>query len=152
MKINAATKRALEKAVAREAVPKRVKPRGNGGTAAHIAFGFAGEDMAADYLTELGYRIIARNARVGHCELDIIARDGDDLVFAEVRSRRENPVAAPEDTVGPAKLEKLTRAASLWAQRENYQGFCRIDLIAVTELHGGGFNLEHIKNITESVL
>ena len=93
-----------------------------------------------------------RNVRVGHCEIDIIARDGDELVFAEVRARRANPIAAPEDTVGPVKLERLTRAAELWTQKANYMGFWRIDLVAVTLYDDGEMNIELVKSITEPIL
>ena len=66
--------------------------------------------------------------------------------------RDTNPVAAPEDTVGPVKLERLTRAAELWTQKANYMGFWRIDLVAVTLYDGGEMNIELIKNITEPVI
>lgn len=119
--------------------------------AAHLAFGAAGEELARRYLAELGYRIVGVNVRVGHCEIDVIASDGDELVFAEVRTRRDNPVSAPEDSVGPVKLERLVRAAALWTQNMNYDGFWRIDLVAITSLENGEMKLEHIKNITEPI-
>lgn len=155
MRLNAKVVRALEKSLSREnycAPHAAGMPRAAGGRAAHLAFGAAGEEAAARYLAGLGYTILHRNVRVGHCEIDIIARDGDELVFAEVRARRANPVAAPEDTVGPVKLERLTRAAELWTQNANYMGFWRIDLVAVTLYDGGEMNIELIKNITEPVI
>ena len=109
------------------------------------------EETAARYLAGLGYTILHRNVRVGHCEIDVIASDGDELVFAEVRTRRDNPVSAPEDSVGPVKLERLVRAAALWTQNMNYDGFWRIDLVAITSLENGEMKLEHIKNITEPI-
>lgn len=155
MKINAKVMRALERAAAREdswskSMPGR--PRETAGRPAHLVFGAAAEEAAARYLAGLGYEILDRNVRVGHCEIDIIARDGDELVFAEVRARRANPVAAPEDTVGPVKLERLTRAAELWTQNANYLGFWRIDLAAVTLRDGGEMNIELIKSITEPLI
>lgn len=155
MKINAKVMRALEKSAAREAGgERRITERQSetAGRPAHLVFGAAAEEAAARYLAGLGYKIFDRNVRVGHCEIDIIARDGDELVFAEVRARRANPVAAPEDTVGPVKLERLTRAAELWTQNANYLGFWRIDLVAVTLYDGGEMNIELIKNITEPVI
>ena len=114
--------------------------------------GMDGESAARDYLTGIGARILDTNVKLSGGEIDIIARDGDELVFAEVRARRANPVAAPEDTVGPVKLERLTRAAELWTQKANYMGFWRIDLVAVTLYDGGEMNIELIKNITEPVI
>lgn len=154
MRINAKVMRALEKSVAREncgAARAAEKSRETKERPVHLAFGAAAEETAARYLAGLGYTILHRNVRVGHCEIDIIARDGDELVFAEVRARRANPVAAPEDTVGPVKLERLTRAAELWTQHANYMGFWRIDLVAVTLYDGGEMNIELIKNITEPI-
>lgn len=154
MRINAKVMRALEKSVAREnygAARAAEKPRETKERPAHLDFGAAAEETAARYLAGLGYTILHRNVRVGHCEIDIIARDGDELVFAEVRARRANPVAAPEDTVGPVKLERLTRAAELWTQNANYMGFWRIDLVAVTLYDGGEMNIELIKSITEPI-
>ena len=97
-------------------------------------------------------RFCTETSASARCEIDIIARDGDELVFAEVRARRANPIAAPEETVGPVKLERLTRAAELWTQKANYMGFWRIDLVAVTLYDGGEMNIELIKNITEPVI
>lgn len=154
MRIDAKVLRALEKSSARETRPApcaAADSRANGEKAAHLAFGAAGEEIARRYLAELGYRIVDVNVRVGHCEIDVIARDGDELVFAEVRTRRDNPVAAPEDSVGPVKLERLMRAAALWTQNMNYDGFWRIDLVAITSLENGEMKLEHIKNITEPI-
>ena len=155
MRIDAKVRRALEKSVAREncgAVRIAEKPRETKERPAHLAFGAAAEESAARYLAGLGYAILDRNVRVGHCEIDIIARDGDELVFAEVRARRANPIAAPEETVGPVKLERLTRAAELWTQQANYMGFWRIDLVAITSYDGGEMKIEHIKSITEQIL
>lgn len=152
MRIDAKVRRALEKSTAREnnGAPRMTgKLRETKERPAHLAFGALGEELAANYLAASGYTILHRNVRVGRCEIDIIARDGDELVFAEVRARRANPIAAPEETVGPVKLERLTRAAELWTQKANYMGFWRIDLVAVTQYDGGEINIELIKSITE---
>ena len=80
MRINAKVMRALEKSVAREncgAARAAEKPRETKERPAHLAFGAAAEETAARYLAGLGYTILHRNVRVGHCEIDIIARDGD---------------------------------------------------------------------------
>ena len=155
MRIDAKVRRALEKSTAREnnGAPRMTgELRETKERPAHLAFGAAGEELAANYLAASGYTILHKNVRVGHCEIDIIARDGDELVFAEVRARRANPIAAPEETVGPVKLERLTRAAELWSQQANYMGFWRIDLLAITSYDGGEMKIEHIKSITEPIV
>ncbi|MBI2321585.1 MAG: YraN family protein [Chloroflexi bacterium] len=56
--------------------------------------GRTGEDLAATHLAHLGYAILKRNVRVGHGEIDLLARHGDELVFVEVRLRRGGDAAA----------------------------------------------------------
>ena len=58
--------------------------------------GRAGEDAAADWLEKAGMRILARNWRSGSYELDLVCRDGDELVFVEVRLRGKGSLASPE--------------------------------------------------------
>jgi putative endonuclease len=81
----------------------------------------------------MGCRILARNLRIGGCELDIVARDGDTILFVEVRSRASDTPVAPEDTVGPAKQRQVKRAADAWIRRYGRREYYyRFDIIAVT--------------------
>jgi putative endonuclease len=118
----------------------------------HLQTGKYGEEKAADYLTHIGYRIIAKNVSCRHGEIDIIANDGDEIVFVEVRTRSFGWLMPPECTVGPEKIKKLKKAARIWTENRNYTGFWRIDLIAITLKEGSGPSIEHIKNITEGIL
>lgn len=117
--------------------------------APHLATGARGEELAAELLRGEGMTIIGRNVREGHCEMDIVAQDGDEVVFAEVRTRTDNKFMSPEDSVGPQKLKKLVRAGRLWTERLGYNGFWRIDLVAVTMADGEPPRIEHYKSITE---
>ena len=65
----------------------------------HLEFGAAGEDAAVKYLESKGWRIIARNVKVGRGELDIVAADGGELVIVEVRTRRIGRLSPAETTV-----------------------------------------------------
>lgn len=76
--------------------------------------GAEGERRAALALEAAGYEVVARNARVSHDELDIIARDGEMWVFVEVKTRRSDAFGAPSEAVTPAKRRKLLRAARAW--------------------------------------
>lgn len=94
--------------------------------------GDIGEDVATQYLVNAGWRILERNVlfRVG--EIDILAEDGEHLVFVEVRSRYRRTGPNPANTVTLPKQRRLTRAAGLILQR--YNGACpyaRFDVIAV---------------------
>ncbi len=73
--------------------------------------GRRGEDRAAQYLRRRGYRILARNWRCRLGEIDLIALDGDTLVFVEVKTRRGDVFGAPELAVTPRKQRQLTKAA-----------------------------------------
>lgn len=149
MGVSGSLKRALERSIAAEAHAAPAAVQAKAGRAKHLLLGDSGEELAARYLAGLGFRILCRNVRAGRCEIDIIARDGDELVFAEVRTRSANPVAAPEDSVGPRKLERLIRGASLWTEEHNYNGCWRIDLVAVTVEGNKAPKIEHFRSITE---
>lgn len=118
----------------------------------HLQTGKYGEEKAAEFLTHIGYRIIAKNVSCRHGEIDIIASDGDEIVFVEVRTRSFGWVMPPECTVGPEKIRKLKIAARIWTENRKYTGFWRIDLIAITLKEGSGPSIEHIKDITEGIL
>lgn len=116
----------------------------------HIALGEFGEELAAGFLIEKGYRIIQRNVFFRYGEIDIIARDGDEIVFVEVRTRTNGKLAPPETTVGPRKLRTLVRCAYAWVDSVRYIGFWRIDLVAITITNTEN-KIEHIKTITEAI-
>lgn len=84
--------------------------------------GRRGEDLAHRFLRERGFHIVARNYRLssGDAEVDLIARDGDVLVFIEVKTRRSADYGPPERAIGAQKRSKLLRAARV------YVAGCRI--------------------------
>ena len=111
-------------------------------------FGAAGERAAASYLERIGWRMIAKNVRIGHGELDIIAMDGDDLVVAEVRTRNIGEMLPPEATVGPRKLNSLIKTARKYVERSYYGGNWRIDIVAVTVDRDGKHHIELFSDVT----
>jgi putative endonuclease len=117
----------------------------------HILLGKTGEDIAVRFLSAKGYRVVERNVRYPWGEIDIVARDGDEVVFVEVRTRSIGRLLPPECSVGPDKLKKLKRAAGTWAESRHYDGFWRIDLIAITINEGRDPLVEHLKQITEGI-
>ena len=91
------------------------------------------EDWAEELLRRRGYEILERNARSSVGELDLIAREGGDLVFIEVRSRQDGEAGSAEETVGPAKRRQLARAAAAYlAERRPVFDTCRFDVVAIT--------------------
>jgi putative endonuclease len=100
--------------------------------------GQRGEDIAATYLVSLGYRVIARNVRTRYGELDVVATEGETLVFVEVRTRRTTSLGTPEESVDERKLARISALADAYLQTLPVEpAACRIDVIAV-ELGPGG--------------
>lgn len=91
------------------------------------------ERIACAHLQQHGLRLLESNANSRHGELDLIMRDGETLVFVEVRYRRSARSGDGLDSVGPAKRAKLVRAASLWlaAHPEHARRSCRFDVVAL---------------------
>lgn len=113
--------------------------------------GIIGEKLAADFLTENGYEIIETNFRCKEGEVDIIAKDGDCLVFAEVRTKRNLMFGSPEESITARKKEHLRNTANYYIQEhESLPQQYRIDLVAV-ELNriGETARIEVIKNVVE---
>lgn len=99
---------------------------------ARRGLGRLGEDLAARHLSGQGYEIIARNYRCPLGEIDLIARDGGCLVIVEVRARRGRGHGTPEESVTPAKQERLRRLAEAYVQTlDPAPAAYRIDVVAV---------------------
>lgn len=103
---------------------------GRGG-AARDALGERGENVAARYLRNKGYKIIIRNFRCELGEVDIIARDGKTLVFVEVKTRAyDDP--QPEEQVNLHKQQQISRVAKLYLSRYGFpQPPARFDVVGI---------------------
>jgi putative endonuclease len=102
--------------------------------APHLALGRTAEDLAHRYLQKQGMTVVARNWRTpsGSGELDLVARDGETLVFVEVKSRTTDAVAAPDRAVDAEKLQRLRRAAEHYLARSGHdRKMVRLDLVSV---------------------
>lgn len=89
------------------------------------------EDLAAEYLASLGYTIVTRRHKTRRGELDIVAMDGDALVFVEVKWRQA-PGYSPEESMSQSKLEALNVAIGLYLQEMEIQPEAvRLDLVAI---------------------
>ncbi len=97
------------------------------------ALGAWGERLAEEHLRALGFRILARNLRVGRNELDLVAIERQTLCFVEVRTRRSTRFGTPQESVNRKKQRHLVRAAqeALRSQRWPRHGGVRFDVVAV---------------------
>ncbi len=99
--------------------------------------GQRGEDLAVAQLCNQGYVICERNYRCPRGEIDLVARDGDCLVFVEVRTRRGREYGSPEESIIPAKQAKLIELAQTYVQEHHWAGDWRIDVVAVEMSRAG---------------
>ena len=105
--------------------------------------GDLGEKAAEKLLAANGYRIVARNHRCPRGEVDLVAEQGDLLVFVEVRTRATSAFGAPEETVGDRKQQRLVRAArDFLARWRGPPRGARFDVVAVVD-HPAGPRLTH---------
>ncbi|MBF0407485.1 MAG: YraN family protein [Candidatus Riflebacteria bacterium] len=114
-----------------------------------VETGKKAEDIAAEHLEMLGYRIIKRNFRIKTSEIDIIALDKDYLVFIEVRSKNETVCGHPFETISPGKQKKIISAARFFLMKnpEFSKHFCRFDAIALVKISDDkNCLIEHIKD------
>ncbi len=112
--------------------------------------GKLGEDIASDFLSRKGYRIIERNYRKPWGEIDVIAKHPNGtLVFVEVKTMRKGSLQ-PEDQMSGSKMEKVRRTSMLFANE--YDELTRekrgwqIDLVAITLRDDGGEDIRHYEN------
>lgn len=119
-------------------------------SAAHLKAGRWGEKQAEIFLKKAGYKILGRRVRVGrHDEIDLIARCGDDMmVFAEVKTRRNENYGRPAASVNREKRRKLSRAAVTFLQKRKLRPpYIRFDVIEVIgEPDGEPPEIRQIKN------
>lgn len=91
-----------------------------------------GEDQAAGYLAGRGFEILERNVRTQYGEIDLLARQGDLLVFAEVKTRTSRVYGAPETSITPRKQAHMLAAAEAYLQlHPDYTGDWRVDVLAI---------------------
>lgn len=112
--------------------------------AAHNELGKWGESLAADYLTAKGYTILARNWRVGHRDIDIVAFHNDTLVIIEVKTRTANTFVSPEEAVDYQKIRSLCIAANAYVKLKRINTPIRFDIIAITG-NASNYDINHIE-------
>ena len=120
---------------------------------ARQVLGAAGEQLARRHLEQQGYRFVTANWRRPYGELDLVMRDGDALVFVEVKTRHGERLVTAEESLTAAQARRLLLAAqSFLAERADLAGlFWRIDLVAVTLAPSGAISrLSHIVDAVHS--
>jgi putative endonuclease len=105
-----------------------------------------GEDLAYKKIKRLGYKKIIRNYRCSLGEMDLIARDGDTLVFIEIKTRRRRPTGYAKEAVDERKKRQLSKVAlSYMKANECGETRARFDVIAIS-IREGKPQIEVVKN------
>ncbi len=108
--------------------------------------GKSGEEIALLYLVQKGYQIIGRNYRYGKGEIDIIAEDGDELVFVEVKFRKSDEYGHPVYAVSAGKQKQLVKLAKSYIYVKNISDkLIRFDVVTIKK-EGDSEVIEHIKD------
>ena len=118
--------------------------------AIHNIIGKKGEDIACSYITERGYKIIARNWRFRKTEIDIIAMDGEFMVVLEVKTRTSKFVENLSEIVNPKKQKALVNAANAYIDINSMANEVRFDIVFIV-MHDELYSLEHCKNAFTAV-
>ena len=114
-------------------------------------FGNAGENLAATFLENHGYKILEKNFRIRAAEIDIIAEKDNTIIFFEVKTRSNIRKGTPAEAVNLRKQKKIIEAASVFLQGEKYFNCaCRFDVIEILSA-GKDFKVNHIENAFEVI-
>ena len=116
------------------------------------ALGRYGEDLAAEHLRKAGYRILERNVRTRHGEIDLVAQDGDCMVFVEVRTMA-SAMMVPEESVSRRKQRQVASLGLRYLQEHGKEDAdWRADVVAIeVDPDGKPLRLEHYLNAVEEL-
>jgi putative endonuclease len=113
--------------------------------AEHNDFGKQGEEAAAEFLCKAGHEILASNHRYGRAEIDIISKEGNVIVFTEVKTRKNEFFGFPEEFVNKKKIKLVKEAAEEYMYQNNLSSEIRFDVISITQAKDE-LQIHHIKD------
>jgi putative endonuclease len=112
------------------------------------ALGAYGERVAARHLADEGLVVLDRNWRCDAGEIDLVLRDGDDLVFCEVKTRTGTAYGHPLEAVDGVKTDRLVRLADRWMETHGVlSARVRFDVVAVLRSPRGAAEVEHLRGL-----
>jgi len=116
-------------------------------TQRRLAVGAWGEEEAAHFITQRGWVVLGRNVRTPYGEIDLVARQGDEIVFIEVKTRTTSSLGPPEIAVTVRKRRHMLDSASYFMQEHpEYDGHWRVDVAAVTRSQAGEIEVVYFEN------
>ena len=118
---------------------------------ARSRLGAQGERIAAAHIESLGLVIEERNYRTRFGEIDLVARDGAETVFVEVRTKRSTAYGTPEESLTRRKQARLVRTAQQYlAEHGRADSSWRVDLVAITLQPDGPAHVSHVESAVEA--
>ena len=107
-----------------------------------------GEDLAAEHLTGLGLEVLDRNWRCPQGEIDLVAQDGREVVFVEVKTRSSVAFGHPLEAITASKLARLRRLAAAWCEAHpGSHNSIRIDAVGIIMPAVGEVEVEHLERV-----
>lgn len=109
--------------------------------------GTRGEELATEHLRNKGYEILERNWRSRLCEIDIIARHQDILIFIEVKTRTYGIYGRPEAMITGQQWARIADAAGMYMRKIDYDWEVRFDVVGVTLFHDDTYVIRHFEDV-----
>jgi len=103
--------------------------------------GKKGEELALNFLENNGYKLIEKNFKSKFGEIDLIMKDGEVVVFVEVKYRLSEDYGSPKDAVTYEKMKKIIKTAEYFIVKNNLNSLYRFDVVSILKN-----NIEHVKN------
>ena len=119
--------------------------------AEHNELGKNGETFAVEFLEGKGYQIIARNWRCGNNELDIVALDGDILVFVEVKTRFSDYID-PRASMSKSKIRNFVNAVNLYIRKMQVNSNFRLDVVIIVMQGGFDNKSMYVEHYEDAIL
>lgn len=108
--------------------------------------GESGEDLACRFLQKQGYEILERNKHYSRfCEIDIIAKQRDTIVFVEVKTRKTNAFGSPFEAITKTKFENIRKGVQFYLAENKVKNY-RIDVVGITLKPQ--MKIEHLRNVS----
>lgn len=115
-------------------------------TRERLDLGRFGEELALKEINRLGYKVVTRNYRCPLGEIDLVARDGDCLVFIEIKTRKGRTLGYAKEAVDQRKMRQMSKAALAYMKANDCtDSRARFDVIAIN-IQGGGAEIETVTN------
>lgn len=114
--------------------------------AEHNEIGITGEEVASQYLEQLGYLILEKNWRIQRAEIDIIARWGDVLICIEVKTRTTDHFGEPYEFISRRKMRMLVDALTMYSQQIGHDGELRFDVMSIISFHPQSHRIMHMED------